>query len=109
MNSAPRLIEPTAQYFLYNTLQSCHQHRTRIYTYVLNIGITILFLGIGGLVLYYCNQQKISDEEKYHKTLKDQQYIMSKIRYYQDELAASKTKLSSITNLPLPTQSDILM
>lgn len=98
---APKLIELSTQNYLYHTLHSCHSNRINVYYYVLNIGILILFLGIGGLVLYYCNKQKLSDYDKNQKILRDQQYVMSKIRYYQDEHIQSSAQLSGITSLPV--------
>jgi hypothetical protein len=97
----PRLIENSARYYLYNTLKQCHTNRVSVYYYVLNIGVFLLFVTITGATLYYCNKTKLSDYDKQQRMLKDQQYVLSKIRYYQDD---SKTKresqYSGITGLP---------
>jgi Na+-transporting NADH:ubiquinone oxidoreductase subunit NqrC len=95
----PRLIEPNARYFLYNTLQKCHDHRVQIYTMVLNVGIFLLFVLIVGSILYYCYKKKLTPYEQQQKMLRDQQYILSKIRYYQSENMNKQT--SEITNLPI--------
>jgi hypothetical protein len=94
----PTLIEANAQNYLYNVLKQCHETRINIYYYVLNISVFLLFIGIGGYVLYYCHTHKLSDYEKEKKMIKDQQYILSKIRFYQEE--NKQQNQSSITQLP---------
>jgi hypothetical protein len=75
------------------------------YSYVLNIGVFVLFLGITSLTLYYCYNRNLSPEEKQAKLIRDQQYVMSKIRFYQEE--QKKISSSRITNLPLPKNADL--
>lgn len=99
MNSGPRLIEPGVKHFLYNTLNRCHDNRVSIYTWALNIGVLVLFLGIFGSALYICYHRKLSPEEQYNKMVRDQAYILSKIRFYQNERIDHP--LSSITSLPV--------
>lgn len=97
----PRLIENSAKNYLFQTLQKCHYNRVSIYYYALNIGVFLLFVGIVGSVLYYCSKQKLTDYDKQQKMLKDQQYIMSKIRYYkEDKKVMRESQVSDITNLP---------
>lgn len=86
----PRLIENTARYYLSNTLTQCHSYRVQIYYYVLNIGVFLaVVLGVG-TVLYYSNKGKMTDYEKQQKLYQDQQYVLSKIRYYKDTAAATR-------------------
>jgi hypothetical protein len=98
---APRLIEINAKNYMFQTLQQCHNHRINIYYYALNIGIFLLFLLVVGTVLYYCNKNKLTDYERNQRILKDQQYVLSKIRYYQDESKSRQSQVSGITNLPI--------
>ena len=98
----PRLIENTAKNYLYQTLKQCHNNRVTIYYYVFNITIFVLFVSILGLTLYYCKKNRMSDVEKRKKMLRDQQYILSKIKFYKDEVVENKTKMSDITDLPVP-------
>lgn len=95
---SPNLIETNAKNYLFNTLKKCHENRIVIYYYILNIGVFLLFVGITSYVLYYCYNNKISDYEKEQKMIKEQQYIMSKIRFYQEE--HKQQNQSNITNLP---------
>ena len=95
------LIEGNAKHYLFNTLKQCHNNRVNIYYYVLNVGIFVLFVFVVGLVLYYCNQNKITDEEKHIRMMKDQDMILSQIRYHQEERKQMReTQMSSISNLP---------
>ena len=98
----PRLIENSAKNYLFQTLQKCHNNRVSIYYYALNFGVLFLFVGIVCLVLYYCSKQKMTDYERQQKMLKDQQYVMSKIRYYQEDKKERKSsQISEITDLPI--------
>lgn len=97
----PRLIENSSKNYLFQTLQKCHNHRVTIYYYVLNIGILVLFFGIVGSILYYSYKNKLTPYEAQQKLLKDQAYILSKIRYYkEDRKKMEESQVSSITNLP---------
>jgi len=95
---APRLIEPNIKNYLFNTLSKCHVTRVHIYYIIWNVAILLAFLGITGTVLYYCYKKKPSDYEAHQKLIKDQEYILSKIRFYQGEQLSKST--SNITNLP---------
>lgn len=101
MESTPKLIETSARNYLYYTLKECHGNRINVYYYALNIGVFILFVGTAILVLYYCSHRKMSEYDKQQKMLRDQEYVLSKIRFYQ-EIQDSKQQsyASDITNLP---------
>jgi hypothetical protein len=96
--SVPQLIEKGSYYYLHNTLQKCHDNRINVYIYAFNITIFILFVGSICIVLYYCYYRKLSPEEAYEKRIRDQEYILSKIRFYKDHQQTIHT--SGITNLP---------
>ena len=94
----PRLIETNVRNYIQTSLESCHTHRIRLYSIAFNIGVLLLFIIIGGLALYYCYNKKETPYEKRQKMLRDQEYILSKIRYYQH---TQKERTSSyITQLP---------
>jgi len=94
----PRLIEASAENYLYSVLSRCNYHRTTVYYYVLNIGISILFVMIAGFTLYRCYTNKPSEYEKMLKLRRDQEYVLSKIRFCQEE--HNNKQVSSITGLP---------
>lgn len=81
----PMLIEGSVNQYLQNTLRTCHENRVKIYSFALNVGILSLFIIIVSVTLYYCYKQKPTAYEQEQKMLKDQQYILSKIRFYQAE------------------------
>jgi hypothetical protein len=95
----PRLIENGARYYMSSVLENCHSNRVNIYLYALNFGVLVGFLTIAGLVLYYCYQNRLSPEAAYQKQLKEQDYILSKIRFYKDHQASIASR-ASITGLP---------
>lgn len=93
-----KLIEPNVRNYLTSTLQSCRETRSNVYYLALNIGVFCLFVGIFGSALYYCYTQKKSPFEIEQKMIKDQEYILNKIRFYQSSRQVETT--SSISNLP---------
>jgi len=80
-------------------LHKCHDTRVSVYQYSLNIGVFIIFIVIVGLVLYYCYRSKLTPEEEYQKKMREQEYVLSKIRVYKDHQRAIHSK-SDITALP---------
>jgi hypothetical protein len=101
----PRLIETSAQNYIFNTLQQCHSNRINVYFYALNVGVVVLLILVFGGALYYCSKRKISDYERKQNLLKDQDYVLSKIRFYQEDNKNIKQAQSSgITDLPFIEQ-----
>ena len=82
---SPKLIDNGAINYMYDALQICHANRVKIYYIGLNVGVFVLFVLVVGLILYYCYKRKPSPYELKKKMLKDQEYILSKIRFYQRE------------------------
>lgn len=100
MEGMPRLIEQGARTYMNEVLNKCHDNRVNIYLYSLNIGVFILFCTIFGLVLYYCYKTKLTPEEEYQKKIKEQEYILSKIRFYKEHQRNIASN-ASITELPV--------
>jgi hypothetical protein len=107
METTARLIEPSVKYYLQSSLQSCHNTRVKIYSLIFNASIFILFVLIVGGILYYSYKNKPTEYEKQQKMMKDQEYILSKIKYYQTEV--HKKYDTDITQLPTTTMSSIGM
>jgi hypothetical protein len=70
-----------------------------IYLYALNIGVFVFFVVLTAAVLYYCYKRRLSPEEAYQKQLKEQEYVLSKIRYYKEQQRNIASR-ASITGLP---------
>jgi hypothetical protein len=79
------LIESRTRASLLNTLTGCHENRVRLYSTALNVMVLVLLVVGVGLTLYYCYKRQPSAYEMRQKTLKDQDYILSKIQHYQAE------------------------
>jgi hypothetical protein len=98
----PKLIDPSMKYYLYNTLQNCHTTRVQVYTTIFNVVVFVLFVALVGGALYYSYKRKLTPYEKHQKMIREQEIILSKIRYYQNERVGMKSGATSsyITNLP---------
>lgn len=97
-NETRHLIEPNAKYFLYRTLQKCHEIKIRYFSLWVNLAVFLVFCGGLFVVLYYKYKGRMSPYEQRQRMLRDQQYILSKIRYYHDE--RKRATYSHIDELP---------
>jgi predicted Rossmann-fold nucleotide-binding protein len=101
----PNLIEPQAKNYLFHTLTKCHDMRVKYNTVILNIGVFLAFVGVFGGILYYLYKTKSTPQQNYNKMMKDQEYILSKIRFYQEQKqkidTAAAQSASAITDLPI--------
>ena len=100
MQNAPRLIEMGVRNYMHTALQSCHDNRIRIYSIAFNVLVLVFFLMFFSLALYYSYTNKPSEHEKYKKQLQDQQYVLSKIRFHQNQKELQREHVSKITDLP---------
>jgi hypothetical protein len=97
----PKLIDNGAINYMYEALNICHSNRVKIYSIALNVGVLILFIVITATALYYCYKKKPTPYELKRKMLKDQEYILTKIRQYQGE----KLRLSESLYDKIPVNS----
>lgn len=96
----PKLIDENAGYYLYQTLQQCHENRVQLYSKVFNISIIVIFVIVSAFILYFCFHRKKTTQERQQDIVRDQQIILEKIKALQDE----KKKMiehQSMTNLPI--------
>jgi hypothetical protein len=94
----PLLIEPGVKYFLHQTLKQCHIARDNFNNLVFNIGLFIGFLIILGLILLYKYKGRLTPVELEKKNKEKQQYILSKIKNFQQAKRIAHQEL--ITGLP---------
>lgn len=99
----PSLIEPNVKYYLYDRLKVCHEYKMNAFSWVLNISIFVIFFSLLFVVLYFSRKEKLSPYEKQQQLLRDQQYIMLKIRDYKEMHKNNNSSL--ITELPTINQS----
>lgn len=98
MNTA-HLIEPNAKKFLFRTLQSCHEIKNKYFSIWLNFLIFLIFFITLSIILYFRYKGSPSNYEKRIKMIRDQQYILSKIQFYQDD--KKRSSYSNIGDLPV--------
>lgn len=94
----PTLVEPGVKYFLRETLKQCNEFKNTYHNYIFNISLGALFFFILGLLLLYKYKGKLTPSEKDMKNREKQQYILSKIKNYQDAKRIAQQEL--ITGLP---------
>lgn len=94
----PILTEPGVKYFLNETLKQCHIFKEKYNNTMFNIGITIAFFIILGIILLYKYKGKLTPDEILQKETQKKQYILSKIKNYQETKLRAQQQL--ITGLP---------
>jgi len=97
-SSKPTLIEPGMKYFLNQSLKQCHIIRDNFHNMIFNIGLFIGFLIILGLILLYKYKGRLTSVEIEKKNKEKQQYILSKIKNFQE--AKKRAHQELITGLP---------
>ena len=97
-NIKPMLTEPGVKYFINETLKQCHQFKEQYHNLNFNIGLLVVFFLILGILLLYKYKGKLTPEEIEQKEVQKKQYILSKIRNYQDAKIRAQQKL--INGLP---------
>ena len=96
--SKPLLVEPGIKYFLHETLKKCKDYKEKYNNYLYNAGLFIFFMLILGAILLYNYKGKLSTEEMQQQDREKKQYILSKIKNFQDAKRIAHQEL--ITSLP---------
>ena len=94
----PILVEPGVKYFLNTTLKQCKDFKEKYNNVLFNIGGFLLFIVVMSCILIYKYKGKLNTSEKRQLELQKQEYILSKIKNYQD--AKRKESQELITGLP---------
>jgi hypothetical protein len=94
----PILTEPGVKYFLSQTLKQCHAIKNNYHNLVFNIAVLSSFLFVFGLILLYKYKGRLTQSEKDDKNKEKQQYILSKIKQFQETKRRVHQEL--ITGLP---------
>lgn len=94
----PTLIEPGMRYFIKETLNNCHKIKETYYNGIFNICMLFFIVGIIFLVLLAKYKGKMNSYEREIKNREKQEYILSKIKNYQNAKRIESQEL--ITNLP---------
>ena len=98
----PKLVDNGVKYFLREVLKNCHNYkRSNINTFY-NITMFILFISTLGTILFMRYKGNSWSKSYYEKSMKDKEYIMSKLVYYNRQNIDNQQKIKNnmITNLP---------
>lgn len=96
--NTPLLIEPGVKYFLGETLRQCHKVRESYNNQLFNIMLFMFFIFVLASLLIYKYKGKLTPEELEHNDSEKKQYILSKIKNYQQDKVKEQQEL--ITGLP---------
>jgi hypothetical protein len=94
----PILIEPGVKYFLSETLKQCKDFKEKYYNTIFNISLAAFLFLLIFVILFFKYKGKLTPSEKESKNREKQQYILSKIKNYQDTKLRAQQNL--ITGLP---------
>jgi predicted negative regulator of RcsB-dependent stress response len=101
------LTEPGVTYFINETLKQCHSIKESYKNTIINIWLFVFFLIVLGILLVYKYKGKLTQQEIEEKEMQKKQYILSKIRNFQDAKIRAQQEL--ITGLPhWETEFDII-
>ena len=94
----PMLTEPGVKYFINETLKQCHKFKEKHQNMIFNIILLVSFFIILGILLLYKYKGKLTPEEIEERDIIKKQYILSKIKNFQDAKIRAQQEL--ITGLP---------
>ena len=81
----PKLIDTSAIYYLDGALKKSHEIRIKYHRILWNFGLVFVFFFIVGAVLYYRYTNRPTQKEANYQLIKDQEYVLSKIRFFQEQ------------------------
>ena len=81
----PKLIDISAIQYLDGALKKSHEIRIKYHRVLWNAGLVFGFFFIVAAVLYYRYTNRPTQQEANYKLIKDQEYVLSKIRFFQEQ------------------------
>jgi hypothetical protein len=96
--SRPHLTEPGINYYLNETLKQCHKFKVTYNNNLVNLGLLVFFLIILGCILLYKYKGRLTREEIKRRNREKQQYILSKVKNFQEAKRTAHQDL--ISGLP---------
>lgn len=106
LSLAPKLIDTSAIHYLDGALKKSHQIRVTYHRILWNWGILAIFVVAFGAFFYYRWTNKPTVAEANYRLIKDQEYVLSKIRFFQEQNQKIKESSrlaegSELTGLPV--------
>jgi hypothetical protein len=98
----PKLVDDGVKFFFKEVLKGCNKYKQNNYNTFYNIMMFIIFCLVLSILLYTRYKGSHNYKSYYEKTLKDKEYIMSKLVYYNRQNIDNQQKIRNnmITNLP---------
>ena len=84
-SAPPNLIDTNTVQYLRGALKKSHEIRIKYHRAIWNFGIVFSFFFIVACFLYYRYKSRPTQKEANYKLIKDQEYVLSKIRYFQEQ------------------------
>ena len=98
----PKLVDNGVKYFLREVLKNCHSYKQNNINIFYNITMFVLFVITLGIILLTRYKGNSMSRKYYEKSMKDKDYIMSKLVYYNRQNIDNQQRIKNnmITNLP---------
>ena len=106
ITAPPKLIDISAIHYLDGALKKSHTIRVKYHRILWNGGLVFAFVFVFGAFLYYRYTSRPTAAEANNKLIKDQEFVLSKIRYFQEQNqkireASRMAEGSEMTGLPV--------
>lgn len=92
------LVENGFKYYLVENLKNCKKIRQKYINNIYNVGLLIFLAGGIFIFLFIKYKGKLTQEEIQKRNIQKEQYILSRLKNYQDDKRKNSQKL--ITGLP---------
>ena len=98
----PKLVAQGVKFFFKEVLKGCHNYKQSNYNSFFNISMFLFFIVVLGVILFVRYKGNKTSKSYYEKSMKDKEYIMSKLVYYNRQNIDNQQKIKNnmITNLP---------
>ena len=98
----PKLVAQGVKFFFKEVLKGCHNYKQSNYNSFYNISMFLFFTVVLGVILFIRYKGNKTSKSYYEKSMKDKEYIMSKLVYYNRQNIDNQQKIKNnmITNLP---------
>lgn len=102
LENKPRLVDNSTKYFFNGILKECNKFKQKNFNLYYNLLLFILFIVIVGCILFFRYKGNLTKKQLYAKQTKDNNYIMSKLIYYNRQNIENQQRINNnlITNLP---------
>jgi len=102
LENKPRLVDNSTKYFFNGILKECNKFKQKNFNLYYNLSLFILFIVIVGCILFFRYKGNLTKKQLSAKQTKDNNYIMSKLIYYNRQNIDNQQRINNnlITNLP---------